>query len=108
MVNHYILLQKLALYRLSENAIKLFKSYLIDRCQMLQFQYAMSESMSITSRVHQGSILGPLFFIMVMNDLPLEIENWNLRMSADNSTLEANCENCRRIRAEYGFGHDLD
>ncbi len=43
-----------------------------------------------------------------MNDLPLEIENWNLRMSADNSTLEANCENCRRIRAEYGFGHDLD
>ncbi len=35
MVNHDILLQKLALYRLSENAIKWFKSYLSDRCQMV-------------------------------------------------------------------------
>ncbi len=60
MVNHDIPLQKLALYRLSENAIKWFKSYRFERCQMVQFQQTMSESMLVTSGVPQMSILEPL------------------------------------------------
>ncbi len=40
-VNHDILLQKLALYRISENTIKWFKSYFNDRCQMVKFQQTM-------------------------------------------------------------------
>ncbi len=79
---------------------------------MVQFQQAMSESMLVTSGVTQDSILGPLLLIILMNNLPLEIENCNLDIYADDSTLEANaktveqlkqkdCTSCRREQLEW-------
>ncbi len=45
MVNHDILLQKHTIYRLSDSAIQLFKSYLNDRSELVQYQQPMSEPM---------------------------------------------------------------
>ncbi len=52
----------------------------------------MSESADVVSGVPQGSILGPLFFIIFMNDLALETENTELDMYADDSTLAASAK----------------
>ena len=89
MVDHNILLEKLAIYHFSDNALLWFRSYLSDRTQRVQFQQAMSEPLTMTSGVPQGSILGPLLSILYMNDLPLEMEHCELDMYADDSTLES-------------------
>ncbi len=52
----------------------------------------MSESADIVSSVPQRSILGPLRFIIFMNDLALETENTDLDMYADDSTLPASAK----------------
>ncbi len=102
MVNQDVLLQKHVLCSLIENGIK---SYLSDRFQMVQFPQAMSESMSVTSVIPQGSILEHLLFIIFMNDLPLEIENYNVDMYTDDNILEINSKTVGTITAEAGFGH---
>ncbi len=60
-----------------------------DRKQYVQINQNKSESETITSGVLQGSILGPLVFIIYMNDVALEIEQSELDMYADDSTLGA-------------------
>ncbi len=105
MVNHDILLQKLTIYRLSDSAIEWFKSYLSDRSPMVQYQQTMSEPMRVTSGVPQGSIVGLLLFIILMNHLPLEVENCNLDMYADDSTLEASTKTIDQL--EHKLASDM-
>ncbi len=88
-VNHDLLLRKLTQYRGSDNALCWFISYLTDRQQYVQINQNKSESETITSCVPHSSILGPLLFIIYMNDLSLEIEQSELDMYANDSILGA-------------------
>ena len=88
LVDTDILLQKLSLYHCDENSISWFKSYLQGRKQLVQFKGKMSDTRSVTHGVPQGSILGPLLFILFMNDLPLYVSS-EFDMYADDSTLHA-------------------
>ena len=61
--------KKMYAYGIIGNAFKLLKSYLTDRTQYVVYDSKQSETLLIKCGVPQGSILGPLLFIFVMNDI---------------------------------------
>ena len=86
-VNHNILLQKLEYYGIRGTALSLFKSYLSDRKQYVQINKSKSKTLPITCGVPQGSVLGPLFFILFINDLPNCCPDGKTRLFADDTTI---------------------
>ena len=69
-INHERLLLKLNKYGMRGVAGEWFKSYLTGRRQCVEINNVLSDFKSVTCGVPQGSILGPLLLIILMNDLP--------------------------------------
>ncbi|PFX15897.1 putative RNA-directed DNA polymerase from transposon BS [Stylophora pistillata] len=87
MVDREILLQKLNAYGLTPVARKWFSSYLTDRHQFIALDNVTSDSALVRHGVPQGSILGPLLFVIYINDLPLHVNGADLDLYADDTTL---------------------
>ena len=86
-VDHDILLSKLEYYGVCDESLPWFKNYFTGRKQFVHIDSQSSEELAITSGVPQGSILGPLLFIVYINDLPHRIKHCSVNMFADDTAL---------------------
>ena len=84
-VDYEILLSKLGLYGIDGIAHQWFQSYLEDRTQMCSINGQLSSSCSVSCGVPQGTVLGPLLFLLYINDLPNCLSNSEPRMYADDT-----------------------
>ena len=86
-VDHKLLLTKLHLYRMSDSSLSWFKSYLADHQQYVSIDGQSSDSLLVTQAVPQGSVLGPVLFLLFVNDIPLYLSNSIVDIYADDTTL---------------------
>ena len=82
-INHKLLLQKLAYYGINDNELQWFTNYLHERQQSVFCNGMLSKPEQIDIGVPQGSILGPILFLLYVNDLSQHIPNGSCNMYAD-------------------------
>ena len=96
-VDHKILLEKLSRYGVQENVINWFRSYITERKQFCRINGECSKPLGVTCGIPQGSCLGPLFFIINLNDFEECSKFSSASMYADDTHMSVVFEDINKL-----------
>ena len=86
-IDHGLLLEKLKAYGVCDNELELLRSYLSGRTQYVYINGCHSSPRTVSAGVPQGSILGPILFLLFINDLPSAAQCSTVDIYGDDTTL---------------------
>jgi len=104
-LNHNILFYKLEHYGIRGTALQWIKSYFFERKQFVQYQSTLSSYQTIKCGVPQGSILGPLLFLLYINDLPNASHIAETLLFADDTSIFLSHSNAEHL--SHVMNHEL-
>ena len=73
---------------------------MFDRKQFVQFDRVKSETQSVSCGIFQGSILGILLFILLSNDIDLQLKHCEIILYADDAVIYCANKNCENIESQ--------
>ena len=107
-LNFDIFLSKMEYYGAAGTPLALVKSYLTYRYQYVHFENCKSELLEIKTGILQRSILGPLFFSILINDIVNSSNKFSFLMYADDTTIYFNLEDFPAIHREHEINKELE
>ena len=96
-VNHQILLKKIEYFGIIGNNAKWIKNYLHDRKQCTYAKSVLSNEEIITCGVPQGSVCGPLLFLLYINDISKVLKKCKVSLYADDTVLYLSGKNLDEV-----------
>ena len=106
-INHEILLFKLEKYGIKNNALLWFKSYLFNRKQIVKCNTHLSSSQTLSIGVPQGTILGPMLFLIFINDFSSNLGPASSILYADDASIYNSGSNLAEVQSSLQRYVDL-
>ena len=106
MVDHELLLRKLKVYGVANQELNWCRSYLCSRKQVVHIRGKESGEAMLRHGVPQGGIIGPLFFVLFINDLPLHVRA-DVDLHTDETTVTASADGKNLVHLDLSLNKSV-